>query len=906
MAKDASATTPPRAVSLTDYQPPRWLAERVDLVFDLHESHADVLATIAWRRNEARRDAGSTLELDGEALETVAVEIAAGHGASDGDTAGHADAAFSPAQYEVDGARMALQPPAGDRIRTRIRTRIEPQNNRTMEGLYRSGGMFCTQMEAEGFRRVTWMADRPDVLAVWTVAIEAASDRFPVLLCNGNLVHAGPATSAGRHVTVWHDPFPKPAYLFALVAGDLDVTDDEFTTCSGRTVRLRLYTDKGNADQSAHALAALKKSMRWDEEVYGREYDLDVFHIVAVHDFNMGAMENKSLNIFNASAVLAKAETATDDRFSRIEAIVAHEYFHNWSGNRVTCRDWFQLSLKEGFTVYRDQEFSADVGDRGVARIAQVRHLRQTQFLEDGGPMAHPVRPDSYIEINNFYTTTIYEKGAELIRMMATLIGAEAFRRGTDLYFARHDGQAVTCDDFVAALQDASGYDLRPFQRWYVQAGTPRVTARGSYDAAQRSYTLSLSQRTPPTPGQPIKLPFVIPVRMGLLSRAGSPLPLRLRGAPGAEVGAPHERVLVLDSAEAHFVFDDLDAEPVPVLLRGFSAPVKLDDGLDAAALQLLSVNERDPFARFDAFQRLATAEILHLIGDARTPTGEHRQVRRAFLDAFAALIGDESAGAAFRAEAARLPDEATLAEELEVVDVEAIHRAREAVRATIGAALRPLLEDLYGSHAAATAARPFTYCAEDAGHRALKNVCLAYLCAAGDLRRATAQYEAADNMTDELSALSLLADVEHPGRAAALDRFAARWHADPLVMNAWFSVQAGAGKDGVAQDVERLTGSPHFDAANPNKIRALFSSFVMNPRHFHAADGSGYGLIAARVLQIDAANPILAGRLARAFNTWRRQEPGRRAKAEAALRAMRGAPGLSPNTFEVLEKMLG
>ncbi|MEY3011673.1 MAG: hypothetical protein RIT45_408 [Pseudomonadota bacterium] len=887
MAKDGGALHTPSEIRLADYLPPAWRAKTIELDFDLHEDHALVTAEVAWTRNPLRAEGPFDLTLDGEDLETVSLQL--DHGAG-----------WGPVAHVAGQSKLVLYRPDGAPFRTRIVTRLRPQANKTMEGLYRSGGMFCTQMEAEGFRRVTWYADRPDVLAVWTVRVAADKARFPVLLSNGNLTESGDR-DGGRHFTVWHDPFPKPAYLFALVAGDLDVTDGSFTTMSGRDVRLRIYTDRGNADQAPHALAALQKSMRWDEEVYGREYDLDIFHIVAVHDFNMGAMENKSLNIFNASAVLAKAETATDDRFARIEAIVAHEYFHNWSGNRVTCRDWFQLSLKEGFTVFRDQEFSADVGDRGVARIAQVRHLRQTQFTEDAGPMAHAVRPEAYIEINNFYTTTIYEKGAELIRMMWTLLGPGPFRAGTDLYFERHDGQAVTCEDFVRALEDASGVDLGKFRRWYSQAGTPHLRARGTFDAATRSYSLTLSQQTAPTPGQPEKAPVVIPVRMALLDVHGNAIPLQLQGEamPGAA-----ERVLVLDEAEQTFVFERVAEPPVPALLRGFSAPVKLDDGLDADALRLLVSHEHDAFVRWDAFQRLATAEIRRLV--ALHEQGAALAVDVGFVDALGDLLTDARTAPAFRAEAARLPDEASVGEEYDVVPVDAIHAAREAIRRAVGTRAGDRLRALYAEHAAATAGRPYRFDTEDVGHRALKNVALAYLCAAGDLARAEAQFAAADNMTDELAAFALLADADHPGREAALARFHDRWKGDSLVMNAWFAVQAGASKDGVIADVERLAAHPAFDAGNPNKVRALFASFAMNPRHFHAADGSGYRLLAERIRRVDADNPILAGRLARFFNSWRRQDAGRQAAARAALESVAAQKGLSPNTFEVVGKMLG
>jgi aminopeptidase N len=890
MAMDGSVTEASKLIRLEDYRPPAWCADQIDLQFVLSEDSALVTATVAWTRNPLRIEGPYDLDLDGEALELVSLRIDHGLG-------------LSPAAHALLDGRLIVHRPDPRPFTTRIVTKLRPQDNRTMEGLYRSGGMFCTQMEAQGFRRVTYFSDRPDVLGVWTVRVEADATRYPVLLSNGNLTESGPLED-GRHFVVWHDPHPKPSYLFALVAGDLDVTDDEFVTSAGSAVRLRLFTDKGNADQAPHALAALKKSMAWDESVYGRQYDLDIFHIVAVHDFNMGAMENKSLNIFNASAVLAKAETATDDRFARIEAIVAHEYFHNWSGNRVTCRDWFQLSLKEGFTVFRDQEFSADVGDRGVARINQVRHLRQTQFNEDAGPMAHQVRPDAYIEINNFYTTTIYEKGAELIRMMATLLGSAAFRAGTDVYFARHDGEAVTCEDFVRALEDASGVDLDAFRRWYSQAGTPHLRARGTYDAAARTYDLELTQMTPPTPGQPDKEPVVIPVRMGLLDDKGCSIPLRMEGEQLPDSG---ERILVLQSEREVFRFLDVPHAPVPSLLRGFSAPVKLDDDNDAAALRILVAHEHDSFVRWDAFQRLATAEIVRLVHgivDDGQPSSALR-ADPAFVATFAALICDQRSPPAFRAEVARLPDEATLGDAFEIVPIDAIHAARQALRVALGTELAAELRALYTEQTAATADRPYAFNSDDAGSRALKNVALAYLVAAGDFALAQAQMTAADNMTDELSALALLADVNHPGRADALERFYQRWHHDALVMNAWFSVQASASTADIIGDIKRLAQHTSFDAGNPNKIRALYGAFAMTPIHLHAADGSGYRLLAELTLTVDRDNPILAGRLARFFNPWRRQDEGRRAFARDALEMMAATPSLSPNTAEVVSKLL-
>lgn len=893
--KDAQLANNPKSIRLSDYSPVVFQAESVELRFELHESHARVTSVVQYTPNPAHEGAYDELVLDGIDLTTESVRI------------DHMDVDYTltPPGGASDGHTMSIATP--DRpFSLEVVTRIEPQNNTTMEGLYRSGAMFCTQMEAEGFRRVTWFQDRPDVLAIWTVSIEADADKYPITLSNGNLVETrdlGRDTlGRSRTLTRWHDPFAKPSYLFALVAGDLDVTDDTFTTMSGREVTLRVFVDKGNVDQSHHAMDSLKKSMRWDEEVYGREYDLDIFHIVAVHDFNMGAMENKSLNLFNAAAVLAKADTATDDRFARIEGVVAHEYFHNWTGNRITCRDWFQLSLKEGLTVFRDQGFSADMNHRGVERINSVRHLRATQFIEDAGPMAHPVRPASYIEINNFYTTTIYEKGAEVIRMMHTLLGAEAFRRGTDLYFNRHDGQAVTCDDFLAAMREGGGHSLAHFERWYSQAGTPNLRAAWHWDERASTLDLTLSQELAPSPGQATKLPTHIPVRMALFGADGAKLPLTLEGE--AATSAVHERVLSLVESEQTWRFCGVTTKPVPSLLRGFSAPVKLTSDLTSDDLRHLARYDDDAFNRWESIQLLGTREVLRLIAAAQA--GAPLESDPVFTETLAALLGDQTIEPAFVAEAARLPSESLLAVEMDGVDVEAIHTAREHVRRHLGEALGETWRAIWTRERAATASHAYAYNATDAGHRALKNVALAYLAAAGDTALAWGQMQAADNMTDELSAMSLMADTNCAERPLALARFLDRWQGDALVMNAWFSVQAMSSRSTVLEDVRGLANHPAFDDSNPNKIRALYGAFAQNQLYFHAADGSGYELVAERIISVDKGNPILAGRLARYFNAWRQQDAGRQAVCEVVLRKILATEGLSRNTFEIVSKTLG
>ena len=889
--QDAISAAGPGAISLRDYRPVAWEAESVELRFELHESHARVTSIVQYVPNPAHTGGFDPLVLDGIDLVTESVRI------------DHMDVNYD-IRPSGDGSSLTVATP-DQAFSLEIVTRIEPQKNTTMEGLYRSGSMFCTQMEAEGFRRVTWFQDRPDVLAIWTVTIEADAQTYPVTLSNGNLVETRDlgrdALGRPRKLTRWHDPFAKPSYLFALVAGDLDVTDDTFVTMGGREVKLRVFVDKGNVDQSHHAMASLKKLMRWDEQVYGREYDLDIFHIVAVADFNMGAMENKSLNLFNSAAVLAKADTATDDRFARIEGVVAHEYFHNWTGNRITCRDWFQLSLKEGLTVFRDQEFSADMNHRGVERINAVRHLRGTQFIEDAGPMAHPVRPASYIEINNFYTTTIYEKGAEVIRMMHTLLGKDAFRQGTDLYFDRHDGQAVTCDDFLAAMRDGGGHDLANFERWYSQAGTPHVTATWAWDPAAATFDLTLSQHLPATPEQPTKQPTHIPVRMALIGPDGAPIPLRLAGENLDCTTS--ERVLSLLSERQTWQFIGVTAQAVPSLLRGFSAPVKLTSDLGGDDLRHLARHDTDAFNRWESVQLLGTRELLRLI--AASQAGEPLVCDPVFTETIAAVLADPGLEPALVAEAVRLPSEALLAVEMTVVDVVAIHHAREHARRHLGQALGDTWRTVWQREQTATAGVPYAFNATDAGHRALKNVALAFLAAAGDTALVWQQMQAADNMTDELTSLSLLSDVDCAERELALDRFLTRWRADPLVMNAWFSAQASSSRASTVADVRALASHPAFDASNPNKIRALYGAFAQNPLHFHAADGSGYDLLAARVIAVDKGNPILAGRLARHFNAWRQHDAGRRATCEVALRQILSTEGLSRNTFEIVSKTL-
>jgi aminopeptidase N len=879
--RDASPST----IFLKDYQVPAFLIDNTDLAFELHETETVVTATLSMRRNPESISVES-LQLDGQDLELLQIAI---------------DGVDLPASsYSLNDEGLVLHsPPETFTLMTRVR--IHPQDNTSLEGLYKSRTMFCTQCEAEGFRKITFYLDRPDVMSVFTVSIDADIERYPVLLSNGNPV-SRKDQSGGRAVAVWHDPFPKPAYLFALVAGDLSRIEDQFTTCGGRVVDLHIYVEEKDIAKCGHAMRALQKSMRWDEEVYGREYDLDLFNIVAVDDFNMGAMENKSLNIFNTSCVLCSPQTTTDAGFQTVEAIVAHEYFHNWSGNRVTCRDWFQLSLKEGFTVFRDAEFSADMGSRTVKRVEDVTVLRTQQFAEDGGPMAHPIRPDSFIEISNFYTVTVYEKGAEVVRMIHTLLGPEAFRRGSDLYFERHDGCAVTCEDFVKAMEDASGVDLTQFRRWYSQAGTPTVTARGSYDESARTFTLTVSQECPATPGQPNKQPFVIPVAMGLLGDAGN---LRLNIAdevPDPEVADNTQCVLMLNEQEQQFIFTDVPERPVPSLLRGFSAPVRLDYPYARNDLYALMSRDADGFVRWDAGQQLMVA----VLGDLQADSAAH--VDPLLLQACADLLKDTSLDAAMVADMLRLPSEnylAELAAHQGGADVDAIHQARQTVRNAIGSAHAPLLLQRYHELATNHAYAPD---AQQIAARSLRNVCLDYLAAAGSegVTLAVAQFDDADNMTDRLAALRVISwEGDDTQRASTLQTFYDDWRSEALVVNQWFQVQACIPDAQGLERVQSLMSHDDFDLRNPNKVRALVGGFASNnPVNFHRNDGAGYEFLADIVVELDARNPQIASRLLAPLTKWRNY-PNRAELMCKALERIAAQTELSPDVFEVVNKAL-
>ena len=1000
----------PAATRLADHAPPPFLVDEVDLDFELGEERTLVRAKLKMRRNPAAATAAvAPAAAPGFATTPEAAAIPASaatptsapapapaatsaSGAAPVSAATSAPTAPPPADPVLDGrgldtrsVRIDGEAVSGNRIEIAAETLtirdapdafvletevvVRPGENKSLEGLYASSGNLCTQCEAEGFRKITWFPDRPDVMARYRTRIVADPRRFPVMLSNGNDVERG-VLNDGRRYVVWEDPFPKPSYLFALVAGRLECVEDTFTTRSGREVALRIHVQAHNLDKCAHAMRSLKRAMRWDEDVYGLEYDLDTFMIVAVDDFNMGAMENKGLNVFNSKYVLARPDTATDADFAAIEAVIAHEYFHNWTGNRVTCRDWFQLSLKEGLTVFRDQEFSADTGSRAVKRIRDARMLRSHQFPEDAGPMAHPVRPDAYIEISNFYTLTIYVKGAEVIRMMHTLLGDAGFKAGMKLYFERHDGQAVTTDDFVAAMEDASGVDLRQFRRWYVQAGTPVLTAHGVYDAARSEYVLDVEQRTPPTPGQPEKLPLHVPVRLALLGGDGRNLPLHC-----AEAGLADEREAVLDVREPRHVFrfSNVPACPIPSLARGFSAPVKVEVERGDDELVFLIANETDPFNRWDAVQEYSTKLMLGMIeerlagtkagagagghrlagpgagageerrtdpgiGAGRNPSanadagagaGEGRfvgadagagQDRLAgtgagagadlpdeFVSAIRALLLDDALDPAFVAEALTLPSESNLADRMETIAVEAIHEVREAVKATLA---RRLADAFASVREANRLQGPYRFEAEDAGRRALGNLCLGYLMELDDPEVWTdcgRQLESADNMTDALAALACFANSPHGWkRDRWLDWFEERWKDDPLVLDKWFSLQATSRRPGAIHRVRRLLRHRAFDIENPNRVRALIGAFCHgNQRRFHDASGEGYIFLSSYVLAIDAFNPQTAARLLGAASHWRRLDPDRRALLRAELKHVRATPGLSKDCYEVVSKFL-
>ncbi|WP_019342758.1 aminopeptidase N [Stutzerimonas stutzeri] len=882
-------TEQPKVIHLKDYQVPDYLIDETHLTFELYEDRTLVHAQLVMRRNPEAGAGLPSLRLDGQDLELISLSIN--------------DRQLGLGDYEIGEESLTLQPDA-ERFTLDSTVVIHPESNTALEGLYKSGKMFCTQCEAEGFRKITYYLDRPDVMSKFTTTVSAEKHAYPILLSNGNPIASGEEDD-GRHWATWEDPFKKPAYLFALVAGDLWCVEDSFTTMTGRDVALRIYVEPENIDKCQHAMDSLKKSMKWDEEAYGREYDLDIFMIVAVNDFNMGAMENKGLNIFNSSAVLARAETATDAAHQRVEAIVAHEYFHNWSGNRVTCRDWFQLSLKEGFTVFRDSQFSADMNSPTVKRVEDVSYLRTHQFAEDAGPMAHSVRPESFIEISNFYTLTVYEKGAEVVRMIQTLLGEEGFRKGSDLYFERHDGQAVTVDDFVKAMEDANGADLTQFKRWYSQAGTPRLAVSEQYDAAARTYSLTFRQSCPPTPGQSEKLEFVIPVSLGLLDGQGNEIALRLQGEDTA-VGTT--RVLAVDQPEQTFTFVDVPEQPLPSLLRGFSAPVKLDFPYSRDQLMLLMQHDSDGFNRWEAGQQLSVQVLQELIGQHQR--GEALQLDQRLVAALRSQLEDESLDQAMVAEMLSLPSEAYLTEISEVADVDAIHAARDFARQGIATALYDLLWKRYQANREVSRETPYVAEASHFARRALQNIALSYLMLSGKPEVVAAcvdQFEQADNMTERLTALAVLVNSDFEAvRDKALEAFAEHFKDNPLVMDQWFSVQAGNTQPGGLERVQHLMQHPAFTLKNPNKVRALIGTFAnQNLVNFHRADGAGYRFLADQVIVLNKLNPQIASRLLAPLTRWRKYDAGRQGMMKTELERILASGELSSDVYEVVSKSL-
>lgn len=871
-----------KTVLREDYRPFAWILNQVKLRFEIGDDSTRVISELQLSRNPSAR-LSDDIELDGRQMELVSVLMNG--------------SVLISSDYLLTADKLVIRN-APDSCALTIEVLIKPQENTALEGLYVSGEFLLTQCEAEGFRKITFFPDRPDVMTRFDVTIVADVKRYPVLLSNGNPVGSGELDD-GRHWVHWDDPFAKPSYLFALVAGDLAHIEDHFVTRSGRVVTLRVYVEHENVDRCDHAMESLRNAMKWDEERFGLEYDLDIYNIVATNDFNMGAMENKSLNIFNSKFVLARPDTATDVDYQGIEGVIGHEYFHNWTGNRVTCRDWFQLTLKEGLTVFRDQEFSSDMQSRAVNRIQVVRDLRSRQFPEDSGPMSHPIRPDKYMEINNFYTMTVYQKGASIIRMYHTLLGEEGFQRGIKLYFERHDGQAVTCDDFLAAMADANGADLQRFGAWYSQSGTPEVSVTTEYDADRSRFTLHLSQRTLPTNDQEEKQALVIPFKMGLLSRQGEEYPLQLSGE---DLPSGTSRLLVLEEEEQSFTFVNIPQAPVPSLLRDYSAPVKLHYTWSANDLAVLMAHDSDSFMRWEAAQLLAQSEILSNV--ERCANDVSLDVDSGLIDAFRKLLENSGSDPAMVAVAIMLPGEDYLAEQMDIVDVDGIHTARKFVKTTLASELENLFQERYVSlHNSAV----YDKSPASIARRSLKNTCLSYLLETrGGVALAEAQLAASDNMTDTLAALNGLVWAGASSAAAALSAFEQRWINDALVMDKWFAIQASKPGEATIDVVRTLMEHPAFSITNPNKVRSLIGAFAMaNPTGFHAADGAAYRFHADRVIELDSLNPQIASRMASAFNQWRRYDQGRQALMIIELERIAAVDSLSPDVFEIISKVI-
>ena len=879
-----NSNSAPATIYLKDYQPPAWRVSEVKLHFDLHETETIVTSKLSLVLNKDYSAKDKTLKLDGSELKLRYIRL---NGKP-----------LAESEYRLDDEKLLITD-LPEQAELEIQNTINPQENTALEGLYLSSGMFCTQCEAEGFRRITYFPDRPDVMSRYEVTIEAEKEKYPVLLSNGNMVDKGEDEN-GRHWVRWQDPSLKPSYLFALVAGDLIAREDSFTTMSGREVELQVFVVKENEHKCEHALVSLKQAMKWDEETYGREYDLDIYMVVAVDDFNMGAMENKGLNIFNASCVLASPHTATDADYYNIQSIIAHEYFHNWSGNRVTCRDWFQLSLKEGFTVYRDQEFSADLNSRAVKRIDDVNVLRNFQFAQDAGPMAHPVRPDHYIEISNFYTVTVYNKGAEVVRMIRNLVGAEGFRKGTDLYFDRHDGQAVTTEDFVRAMEDANNIDLSQFKRWYSQPGTPTLKVKGLYNPDDKTYSLVIQQQQPDITAAKNNQPFHIPLELGLLDKDGKDIPLILTGHKDSGATA---LMLEIKKETETFVFEEVEHEPVISLNRGFTSPVKIDPERSDDELAFLLAHDSDEFNRWDAGQTLAGNILLRFA--AEIGAGKSPQLSDNIIEAFRKTLLNPQLDKALIAQAMTLPSESYLADQCEVVDVDSIHAAHLFMRQELAKALQ---DDLWQAMKAGQSQSAYHFNAEEMARRDLNNVCLSYLVLLQDeqvMDFCRYQLENASNMTDELSAITQLSRYANPYRQQALDDFYKKWQADAQVVEKWLAIQASADLPDVLERVKALMQHEAFSLSNPNKVRSLIGRFSANTVHFHAADGSGYTFLAENVLKLDERNPQLAARLVQALSRWRRYDENRRQLMQKQLQRILAKEELSRDVYEITSRSL-
>ena len=888
-----------RTTYLKDYLPPNFLIEKTELEFDLYEDHANVISRLQFKLNETAEggEESDTLILHGHdlLLEKLLIE---------GKELNDKDFLVDDEQLTIPNLSELLGGPV-NAFRLECHTRIEPQNNTALEGLYKSRKMFCTQCEAEGFRRITYYLDRPDVMSSFTTKISAEKSRYPTLLSNGNKIDSGDVEGdPSRHWVFWEDPFKKPSYLFALVAGDLVSLDDSFSSCSGREISLQIFVEEKDLDKCDHAMLSLKNAMRWDEEVYGREYDLDIFMIVAVDDFNMGAMENKGLNIFNTSCVLANPATTTDIAFQRVEAVVAHEYFHNWSGNRVTCRDWFQLSLKEGFTVFRDSEFSADMGSRTVKRVEDVAFLKTVQFAEDAGPMAHSVRPDSYMEISNFYTVTIYEKGAEVVRMIHQILGEEDFRKGSDLYFERHDGQAVTTEDFVIAMEEASGTDLQQFRRWYSQAGTPELNISSSYDANKQSYSLKIEQSCPATPGQANKKPFYIPLRMGLLDKQGKELELKVAGR--ADIAVNTDIVLPITAEVQEFMFENVPEEPVPSLLRSFSAPIRMEYPYTREELYFLMVHDSDGFNRWNASQLLAI-DVLNELQE--NPAAEiPALLEDAFKGVLESALGDAGIDKTMLAHLLALPTEGFLIEQAATADVDAIHTVREKLANHLALSHKDLFASVYAANDTGEAYRADS---EAVARRALKNLALGYLVRSEDeawLRKCSDQFNNASNMTDQAAALRCLvnskSDIGMNLGQQALDEFYKQWQHEPLVVDQWFAIQSTSQNRNTLDRIKVLLQHEAFDIRNPNKVRSLIGAFCgQNHIGFHVESGEGYEFLADRILELDKLNPQIAARLLTPLTRWKKYNGKRQALMQAQLQRIKTSAEISKDVFEVVEK---